>query len=336
MTLFAKLTATLVLSLMAFSGLAATQDARQDGANMTSQFYQGHVDALWERMTPETQDALGSKQRLVAVGEQVLAAWGEETEVISETVSTQGGHDIYLRQVRFKNTPDIIAVTWTYDGEGKVVAFTIRPHQTAPQPAASQRLDYKNRTPLQLPFSDEFYVFWGGRSVEQNYHATHASQRFAMDLLVLQDGSSHRGEGSRNEDYFCFGKPILAPADGTVVEVVEGVADNVPGEMNPGQPTGNRVILDHGNDEYSVLAHLRQGSVRVTKGQLVHTGTQLADCGNSGNSSEAHLHYQLQAGPEFGKATALPAQFSNYLADDKPVALGEPVKGQRIRPAAAK
>lgn len=334
MTVFAKMMAPLVLSLLAFGGLAATQDTRQEGASLTSQFYQGQVDALWERMAPQTQVVFGSKQRLVAVREQILAAWGEETEVISESVSTHGGHDIYLRQVRFKSIPDIIAVTWTFDGQGKVVAFTIRPHQSVPQPAASERLDYKNRTPLQLPFSDEFYVFWGGRSVEQNYHAAHAGQRFAMDLLVLQDGSSHRGEGSRNEDYFCFGKPILAPADGRVVEVIDGVADNVPGEMNPSQPTGNRVVIDHGNDEYSVLAHLRQGSVRVTKGQAVRTGTQLADCGNSGNSSEAHLHYQLQAGPEFGKATALPAQFSNYLADDKPVALGEPVKGQRIRPAA--
>lgn len=334
MTLFAKLTATLVLSLVASSGLAASQDTREEGASMTSQFYQGNVDALWERMTPQMQAALQSKKSLTALRGQVLAAGGEETDVVSETVSTDGGYDIYVRQARFAKSPAIIQITWAFDTQRKIAGFNIRPHQASPSPpAASERLGYKNRTPLQLPFSDEFYVFWGGRSVEQNYHAAHAGQRFAMDLLVLQDGSSHRGEGSRNEDYFCFGKPILAPADGRVVEVIDGVADNVPGEMNPSQPTGNRVVIDHGNDEYSVLAHLRQGSVRVTKGQVVRTGAQMADCGNSGNSSEAHLHYQLQAGPEFGKATALPAQFSNYLADDKPVALGEPVKGQRIRQA---
>ncbi|WP_251278943.1 M23 family metallopeptidase, partial [Enterobacter hormaechei] len=79
------------------------------------------------------------------------------------------------------------------------------------------------------------------------------------------------------------------------------------------QLTGNRVILDHGNDEYSVLAHLRQGSVRVAQGQVVRSGTHLAGCGNSGNSSEPHLHYQLQAGPAFGVGVALPAQFSDYL-----------------------
>ncbi len=161
----------------------------------------------------------------------------------------------------------------------------------------------------------------------------HVAQRFALDLLILRDGASHTGSGRRNEDYDCFGKPILAPAIGKVLEVLDGVADNVPGQMNPKIVTGNRVIIDHGNNEYSVLAHLCKGSPRVASGDAVHAGDRIGDCGNSGNSSEPHLHYQLQDGPAFGASAGLPAQFSNYVADDQPVARGEPTRGQRIRPA---
>jgi murein DD-endopeptidase MepM/ murein hydrolase activator NlpD len=148
---------------------------------------------------------------------------------------------------------------------------------------------------------------------------------------VVRGEASHGGDGTRNEDYYCFGRPILAPAAGRVVEVVTDVEDNVPGKMNPVQITGNRVVIDHGNGEFSVLAHLRQGSVRVAKGASVTRGQQLGDCGNSGNSSEPHLHYQLQATAEFGSAPGLPAQFVDYVANGKPVAWGEPVQGERIK-----
>ena len=72
-------------------------------------------------------------------------------------------------------------------------------------------------------------------------------------------------------------------------------------------------------------------SVRVKPDQLVAEGDTLGLCGNSGNSSEPHLHYHLQNGPAFGAADGLPAFFNDYVADDKPVARGEPVRGQAIR-----
>ncbi|MEO7251811.1 MAG: M23 family metallopeptidase, partial [Arenimonas sp.] len=216
---------------------------------------------------------------------------------------------------------------------GSIGGFFIRPDQSAAQMTApSTHLDYQTRTSLRLPFEDEFHVFWGGRTIEQNYHAADGNQRFALDLLILRAGASHNGGGRRNEDYYCFGKPVLAPAAGKVLEVVDGTSDNVPGQMNPKTVTGNRVIINHGSSEYSVLAHLRNGSLRVKSGDTVQAGDRVGDCGNSGNSSEPHLHYQLQDGPAFGTSAGLPAQFSNYVADDKPVARGEPTRGQRIRP----
>ena len=175
-------------------------------------------------------------------------------------------------------------------------------------------------------------MFWGGRTIEQNYHVSHVEQRFALDLTIKKEGLTHTGDGQRNEDYYCFGVPLVSPAEGIVLEAIDGVPDNTPGALNPMAATGNRLVIDHGNDEYSVLAHLRNGSLQVAVGDRVQAGEHVGDCGNTGNSTEPHLHYQLQNGPVFGVADALPAQFSNYIADNQLVARGEPKQGQRIRP----
>ena len=332
---FLRATVFLVLSALLLPGMALAADVREQGAALTADFYARRIDVIWDRMSPPMQAALQSKENLAAFREQIDAQLGAETAVVEETVGSEQGVGIYVRKARFEKVPVLIVVQWAIDAEGVIAGFFIRPDQTAAQTAApSEHLDYQTRTTLRLPFADEMFVFWGGREIEQNYHAAHANQRFALDLLMVRDGRSHTGDGARNEDYHCFGRPILAPADGVVVEAVDGVADNVPGRMNPQQVTGNRVILDHGNDEYSVLAHLRDGTVQVAAGDTVKAGDHLGDCGNSGNSSEPHLHYQLQAGPEFGTAAGLPAQFSHYVADDQPVERGEPVRGQRIRPVA--
>ncbi len=176
---------------------------------------------------------------------------------------------------------------------------------------------------------------WGGRSVAENYHAASPDQRFAYDFLVTEGDSSFSGDGTQNEDYYCFGKSVVAPGAGTVVEAVDGVQDQPPGQLNPDAPLGNHVIIDHGNGEVSFLAHLKKGSVAVEAGQEVAAGDVLGACGNSGNSSEPHLHYHLQTDAVFyggAGGEGLPAQFRAYLADGKRVERGEPTRGQVIEP----
>jgi murein DD-endopeptidase MepM/ murein hydrolase activator NlpD len=102
--------------------------------------------------------------------------------------------------------------------------------------------------------------------------------------------------------------------------------------MNPDQPLGNYVVIDHQNGEYSFLAHLKQGSVAVQVGVRVEPGDLLGLCGNSGNSSEPHLHYHLQNAPGFPGGQGLPAQFQSYTADGVMVERGEPVRGQVVAP----
>jgi len=199
------------------------------------------------------------------------------------------------------------------------------------RPVDTRFAEYRTKTKLFLPFDGEWYVFWGGRTVGQNRHAKVQCQRFAYDFLVLRQGKSSGGSGEANTDYYCFGLPVYAPGDGTVVQAEDDVPDNLPGILNARQLLGNHVILDHGNGEFSFLVHLKGGSVRVRTGDRVHAGDMIGECGNSGHSSEAHLHYHLQTAPVLAAGEGLPAQFVDYIANAKKVGCGEPVAGETIR-----
>jgi hypothetical protein len=197
--------------------------------------------------------------------------------------------------------------------------------------APSNYLDYQTNAELELPFNDDWFVVWGGRIKEENYHATLEDQRFAIDVVQIENGSTFIGDGKQNEDYYCFGDTLYAPESGQIVEMENSVAENIPGETNTNQLFGNYVIIDHGNAEYSVLAHFMQNSIIVSVGDLVTKGQEIGLSGNSGNSTEPHLHYHLQNNPSIGQGEGLPAQFRNYYANDIFVSVGEPVKNQTIR-----
>lgn len=169
----------------------------------------------------------------------------------------------------------------------------------------------RNQTKLALPFKGEWFVVWGGDLREQNpAHQNAPNQRFAFDILkVGADGNTHKGDGKRNEDYYAFGQEIIAPADGVVTYAVDGVQDNAPGEMNRMYVPGNLVVIKHAEGEYSLFAHFKQNSIRVKVGDKAAKGQIVGLCGNSGNSSEPHLHYQFQDAPFFADEASMKVFF---------------------------
>jgi Peptidase family M23 len=297
------------------------------GRQYANWFYAGELETLFAKFAPEMQKAVP----LTALREgraDIEKTFGREIKVLEEKSISDRGLEVYIRTSSFEKAPELLKTTISLEASGLIVGFLIEPEK---QPASSNFLEYQTKTNLRLPFAEDWFVVWGGRTLEQNYHAIDPSQRFAYDLLIQRNGQTHSGDGKRNEDYFAFAKPILAPADARVVSSVNDVPDNTPGTMNPRQPAGNHVWLDFGNGEFALLAHFKQGSVLVKTGQQVKAGEQLGLTGNSGNSSEAHLHFHLQTTPDFGKGEGLPAQFVNYLADGAVIARGEPLQGQSIR-----
>ncbi|WP_299899837.1 M23 family metallopeptidase [uncultured Aquimarina sp.] len=200
-------------------------------------------------------------------------------------------------------------------------------------------LNYQTKTDLELPFDEEWYVFVGGRTHQDGGHhfiTRGTGQRYAYDLAIVIDGSSFSGDSSKNENHYCFGKRLNAPANGKIIAMENNIDDNylsgiVNDNINDSNLAGNYILIDHFNGEYSLLAHLKKGSVLVNLGDIVAKGQEIGQAGNSGNSTGPHLHYHLQNSPNYLNGIGLPAQFRNYYEDDTLVDLGEPVKSQFIR-----
>ena len=198
----------------------------------------------------------------------------------------------------------------TLDASDKISGLSVTPPGSGP--AVESTAVPRSRTPMQLPFRGEWYVFWGGDNEEVNYHISVRGQRRAADLLIKgADGLSHKDTGHRNEDYFVYGQEILAAATGTVVTAIDGVPDNEPGSMNALCAVGNCLIIDQGSNEYAVYAHLKPGSLRVHRGDKVRQGQVLALCGNSGNSSEPHLHFHVQDNAVLQDGAGITPYFTN-------------------------
>ena len=278
-------------------------------------------------MTNEMQGALGSEAALSGFRDQIDQQIGGETSVINEDVTQSGDVQVYTRTAKFEKLEQLITVVWSMDDNDKIAGFFVRPQ---PQPAASKYLDYETKADMRLPFDGEWFVFWGGRTISNNYHVVASDQRFAYDMLIMKDGKSFTSDGTSKEQYYCWGESIRAPADGKVTAAVDGLPDNSPGVMDSKNPAGNHIFIDMGNDEFVMLAHLQQQSVAVNVGDEVSAGEEIGRCGNSGNTSEPHIHFHVQDKSGFGVGEGKPAFISNYNSNGIPIDRGEPKRGETV------
>lgn len=230
------------------------------------------------------------------------------------------GGDVWLGDLRYEAVFQV-----GKDGPERKVALDVSPRPF--QPA----------TRLRLPLDGESFVhdghdllahhrrldITGGMTTHFGIRANF--MRYAHDFVVTDaQGRLFRGDGARPEDWYGYGQPVQATGDGVVRETHDGMADNRKGGPPPFTEAeimknlklflGNYVLLDHGNGEFSVFAHLRQGSVAVKPGQAVKAGAPIGAMGMSGDAFLVHLHYQLQSGPAFEEG--LPAYFADVQVDN--------------------
>lgn len=298
------------------------------GRDLTAKFYAGELEALLARATPKLRERIGGAAGLARVRDTLRERAGAEVMLLGEQTASRDGLDVYIRRAAFERETEVVLM-WGVDPSGSISTFAVSPK---PREAPTEHGDRQTLSSLRLPFQGAWLVLQGGRSRAENYHTIARDQRFACDFSKIVDGARHKGSGRDNADFYAFGAPVLAPAAGVVVRAVDSYSDNIPGDPGHGPALGNHVIIDHGNGEHSVLSQLQKGTVAVREGHKVKAGGIIGRAGNSGQSTEPHLHYHLQDGPVALDATGLPAQFRDYVADGAPVSRGEPRRGQVVAP----
>ena len=140
-----------------------------------------------------------------------------------------------------------------------------------------------------------------------------SGQRFAIDFLQVDSAGSSRRPGSdvsKNASYYAYGQELLAVADGIVAVTKDSIPENVVGgravKIDLVTVGGNYVGIDIGNGKYALYAHVQPGSLRVKVGDRVKRGQVIALLGNSGNSTEPHVHFQVADAPTFLSSEGVP------------------------------
>jgi len=199
---------------------------------------------------------------------------------------------LYALLLRERPRPGLVLTpVQRYSPERNLYAYT----------ADRVRLAHQLYLPLTLPFLGE----WRCSQGYDDNNPTHAGDwGQALDFVVTDaDGRTYANAGLILTDYYAYNKPVLAPADGIVEEVVQHIDDNPIGEVNLRQNWGNTIVLRHAPGLYTQLSHLRPHSVPVKPGDVVRRGDIIGYCGSSGRSPEPHLHFQVQATPFVGSRT---------------------------------
>ncbi|MCY1635977.1 urea transporter [Marinifilum sp. D737] len=198
---------------------------------------------------------------------------------------------LYILKLRYKPNAKLLEVLVQHNSPERNLYFLKN---------NALRISSKGLTDFQLPFIGEWTV-----TQAHDGEYTHKDEwRHAWDFSITDNfNKQFKQKGNHVGDYYCYNKTILCPADGEVVNILDGVPDNEIGEMNLDQNWGNSLVIHHQNGLYFQLSHFREASFKVKKGDFVKKGDVLGKCGNSGRSPFPHIHFQFQTTPYIGSAT---------------------------------
>jgi hypothetical protein len=199
-------------------------------------------------------------------------------------------------------------------GENLILEVNYKSAGKSESKKSSIQLERNQAFSGRLPFEGTWYV-----AAEHGYldpHKRFLAEAFAYDFLQIgPNGKSYQRDGKSNADYYAYGKKVLAAKDGTVVTVRGDMAENTPGETtNVATPSGNVVIIDHGNGQFGYYAHLKPFTVTVKTGAKVKAGEILGEVGNSGDSMEPHLHFHVMSNADLTQGDGIPVVFENWKA----------------------
>ncbi|MFC3418633.1 peptidoglycan DD-metalloendopeptidase family protein [Salinicoccus hispanicus] len=226
-----------------------------------------------------------------------------------------------IKRYQWVNAEESRMITVAYNSSGEIIGIQFDNYEKFTSDRGTSINTYR------LPFEGEWFVLWGGNDAFLNYHYPYAHQRYAYDFIRKSGGSAFDGDEGLLEVYHAFGAQVVTPRGGEVIRVVNDVEDNLPHYPNMTVPEGNHIIISHGYNEYSLLAHLRRNSITVAAGDTVEAGTRIAQCGNSGASDTPHLHFHVMDGKDPYASQSIRIQFAELREPRQ----GDTVKGRSGR-----
>jgi peptidase M23-like protein len=260
-------------------------------------------------------DAIVTQRRLAENGDSIATLPQREIEPGAKIVVfnpfAQFEADLALARIRYDVTFD----------NGEHASVVVAPRA------------YPGKTNLILPLKGRVFVHDGHDFYSHHRRldvtgpmttalgVTENMTRYAYDFTIIDErGRMHRNDGEKNEDWLGFGTAILAPGDGVVVGSASDRPDGTQSKRaqldGPSVMKditlifGNYAVIDHGNGEFSLLGHMKNGSVSVKPGDRVKQGQKIGELGCSGDAMFPHLHYQLQRDAHLGDG--LPSYFHGY------------------------
>ena len=276
-----------------------------------------NVEVLGDGVVLQTLDAASIASRLQPAGQREAAvSLGKSTQAFlflnvvlspGATIPQQLTHRVTARASAAPSGHQEITETggsFTIDRQPVVVIGP--PLQGSGYISADSCCDATRHTRAALPIDGRVWI----------------SQRMAVDWEQLDTQDRiYSGPREKFDSYTIFGKPVLAVADATVVDAIDGQPEQTPGRYPAGisliQADGNAVILDLGQHRYALYAHMQPGSIRVHKGDRVTRGQVLGLVGNTGNTIAPHLHFQVMDGPSSFSSNGLPYEIDSFQVTGK-------------------
>lgn len=267
------------------------------GETIGTRFLKGEFQAIYNQTASNFKEMITIEQFMELSSSFNFGV--QNYSLVSETRLTD-----YLRHYLWLDNEKFKAISVIFDPDDVIHSLLLAPYETYPE--TDNQL---SKNTYMMPIQDEWFVFWGGANQFINYHYEIEEQRYAYDLVIIKNGQSFRNTPTSNDDFYAFNKEVVAPCDGRVVQVVNSIVDNELGSTNVSNPEGNYVIIQHANNEYSLIAHFKQNSIVVKEGQMIKQSQLVGFCGNSGNSSEPHIHFQVMNSPNHHNAKSIRIRF---------------------------
>jgi murein DD-endopeptidase MepM/ murein hydrolase activator NlpD len=280
----------------------------------------------------------GAIQRIADRGAKLQAAGVLEQVAFQFCGSDLIGPNIKLAGSKLNRDQALLITSQVFAFNGARDTLRIRVHGNSDGRAS----EFTSSIPIKSEFATNKYIFplrgvWyvGYGASFHTGHRWAIPEEFALDIAKIgESGLSHKGDGTRFDDYYAYGADLLAAADGRVISTANDQPEDPSAMQRPNETqeayfarlqkeqgerlakgptaiTGNYVMIDHGKNEYSLYAHLQPGSVRFHVGDQVKAGDVIGKLGSSGNSTEPHLHFHVCDKPDPLMCAGIPVDFSN-------------------------